>query len=465
MKAMKQIFLITDMGPGDGGKGGAVHKVCCAKNAHTVIKVGGAQGSHGVRTSNGNKFNFSQFGCGTFEGVMTHVTDLMVVNPIEFLDEGDDLVYLCGVHEAYDLITVDSGALCSTPFHRIASQLRELSRKGNPRGTIGSGVGAAFHDAELHPELAIRVGDICRTDLCDKLESVRQQKLIELAPIIENVGDLLPADQVIAREQISLLKEERYSIWIAGRFREMAQRIKVVGSDYLETDILSRDGVVVVESSHGVLTDRYHGFHPHTSKLRTVPKGTLDMLARCEYDGEIVRLGVTRAFQIRHGAGPMVTEDPRLLGSLLPGSHKAENRWQGKVRVGALDLVALRYSINVCGGSGAFQGLVVTWFDQVEKFGLWEVCDSYTGADDPQFFTPQGEIKVSIGNDRAQLDHQERLGQALRRCHPNLTTYRLPAQTSREALIDLCTGVIEKSLGIPVCMMSFGPTEDDKVCL
>ena len=52
----KKVFTITDLGGGDGGKGGVVHKVCAVKKAHTVLKVGGAQGSHGVRTTNGESF-------------------------------------------------------------------------------------------------------------------------------------------------------------------------------------------------------------------------------------------------------------------------------------------------------------------------------------------------------------------------------------------------------------------------
>ena len=45
---MKKIYAVTDLGPGDGGKGSVVHKISCMKRARTILKVGGAQGRHGV---------------------------------------------------------------------------------------------------------------------------------------------------------------------------------------------------------------------------------------------------------------------------------------------------------------------------------------------------------------------------------------------------------------------------------
>ena len=67
----KKAYTVTDLGGGDGGKGGVVHKLCSLRKPHTVIKVGGAQGHHGVTTSRGEQFAFSQFGCGTF-GMTVH---------------------------------------------------------------------------------------------------------------------------------------------------------------------------------------------------------------------------------------------------------------------------------------------------------------------------------------------------------------------------------------------------------
>ena len=459
----KKAFLITDLGPGDGGKGGVVHSVCCFKKAHTILKVGGAQGNHGVRTSRGEHYNFSQFGCGTFEGIKTHITNLMVIEPLRLMHEAETLATEWRISDIFSYLTVDERCLCTTPFHTIASRLRELARKNNPKGTVGIGVGEAALDAELHPDLTIYVKDILKPNLIEKLEAVRLQKMTELANIVNQVHNLSPSDQKLAEQEIALLKDPLYVEWIAKEFKRMAEIVKIVGASYLAEKILLPDGVIVVESSHGILTDKYYGFHPNTSRLRTIPMRTVNLLKECGYSGEVINLGVTRAYQIRHGAGPMVTATPALSEKLLPGSHKDNNRWQGKVRVGPLDLVMLRYAIEVCGGPSFFKGIALTWFDQIPIFGQWDLCRSYEGTSDSKFFLSSERIKVCHGSDINQLSHQQALGEQLRLCKPNILSYHMTDNHHREDLIKLCSDELLEQLDVPVKMISFGPTERDKV--
>ena len=459
----KQLFTITDLGGGDGGKGGVVHKVCTEKQAHTVIKVGGAQGSHGVRTSFGQSHNFSQFGCGTFEGTRTHMSEIMLVEPYLLLEEAQRLKFEWGIHNIFDYLTIDQTALCITPYHTIASRLREMSRTHNPKGTVGIGAGEAILDAESHPLTAIFAKDLGQPHLRKKIETIREQKIADLLPLI-TANHFLPEDIVCAKSNIELLYENDFVDRILERFNTLATSAKIVPSEYLKKHILSRPGTVVVEASHGILTDRYHGFHPHTTKVRTLPQETLRMLEQANYDGEIFKLGVTRGYQIRHGAGPMVTESPELTDTLLPGSHKDENRWQGKVRVGPLDLIALRYAIEVCGGPSFFDGLAISWFDQIQTVGKWDVCTAYRNIDDPLYFSTDGSIKVRRGSGDQQLAYQQKLGERLSQCTPEVYSYDVQGK-SQEELIELCSQTLLEKLGVPVRMISFGPTEKDKVCL
>ncbi len=458
----KKIYIVTDLGPGDGGKGGVVHKISHMTSAHTLLKVGGAQGSHGVCTSSGEKFAFSQFGCGTFEGVKTHITSRFVVTPEGLLNEATALRYQCGVHAPFDLLTVDETALCATPYHGIASRLKEMARGNNPRGTIGTGVGEAFRDSLRLPELAIYARDLSRADLRDLVAAVRDQKLRDLQPIIG--GDFLPQDQSAVEEEVDRLNDPGFLDYIVTRFRAVAAQAKIVDHDYLKK-ILSREGIAVVETSHGILTDNLHGFHPHTSAIRTLPRFTQAMLRESGFTSDIVNIGVCRAYAIRHGAGPMPTADPDMGERLLPGSNKDENRYQGKVRVGPLDLVLLRYAIEVCGGPTAFDGLAITWFDQIQKNKAWKVCNRYSGTDDQTCFTPSGAIKVRHGEGKAQYAYQERLGEALLKCKPEITTHELPPGAEQQECTKLCAGVLGERLGVPVRMLSFGPTEKHKTLI
>lgn len=458
----RRLFTVNDLGSGDGGKGGVVHKICCEMKAHTVLKVGGAQGGHGVRNSRGEAMSFSQFGCGSLEGVCTHVTNFMVIEPYGLMREAQALRYEFQIRDAINLITVDPDCLCITPYHSFASQLQELARKDKPKGTVGIGAGVAVLDAQAHPETAIYAKDLTTYGLREKLATIRKRIIHDLEPITDSPELLWPKDLETAQEIIESLNDESLLGRVVEKFQEMGKHIKIKDMEFLRK-LLKQDGTIVVESSHGVLTDRYYGFNPNVSRLRTMPTAIWNMLEELDYNGKIFKLGVCRAFAIRHGAGPIVTEDPTLIEQLLPGSHKDDNRWQGKVRVGPLDFVSLRYAINCCGGPEIFDGMAITWLDQIPIYGQWKVCNSYEGAYDEDLFTSEGEIKVRHGTDEEQSRRQEKLNNALGKCKPIITSYDVSRKEVDTKLVKLCRTEVLEKLKIPVCMISVGPTENDKL--
>jgi adenylosuccinate synthase len=388
-----KVYIVTDLGPGDGGKGGVVHAVAKSQRAHTIIKRGGAQGSHGVRTHAGKEFAFSQWGCGTFEGILTHLTEQMIVSPTGLWAEAGSLQNECGVYDPFEMLTIDERACVATPFHTIASRLFELARGTNPRGTIGSGCGQAYRDFKRYPEFALRVGDLRANDLYARLRAIRDNVRGYVYPVMQD-ADILPGDTADVRYLLGELRSDAQLDEVYEKYLTVAEYAKIVAPDYLGEVILQRPGTAVIETSHGVLTDRMYGFSPHTSAIRTLPSFTRQILDDAGYGGKVVNLGVTRAYAIRHGAGPLPTHDPTLSEHLLPGSHKDDNRYQGKVRVGAFDGMLLRYAINVCGGPSAFDGLAITWFDQIRENGEWLTCDAYQKRDDATVFTREGELRV-----------------------------------------------------------------------
>lgn len=459
---MKKIYIVTDLGPGDGGKGGVVHKLSHMRKAHTILKVGGAQGSHGVSTSSGYRFAFSQFGCGTFEGVNTHLTERFIASPEGILNEAAALRYEHGIHTIFDHLTMEENVVCATPYHGISSRLKELARKSNPRGTIGTGVGEAFRYAHHHPDHTIRAKDLSLPGLRTRVERIRDQLHVDLHEIVS--GDFLPEDRDEVDHEVLRLNDPGFLDYIVDRFREVGRLVRVVPTDYISDYLAPKDGVMIVESSHGVLTDHFQGFHPHTSAIRTLPRFAREMIEQVGYDGEVVSLGVTRAYQIRHGAGPMPTADIAMAESLLPGSHKEENRYQGVVRVGPLDLVLLRYAIAASGGPSAYDGLAITWFDQIQKNGSWSLCQQYHDTSNETFFTSSGDIRVRLGDDAAQLRHQEELAKELLGCVPEVLKLDVSSSAGRGELYDICASVLQEKLGIDVRMVSFGSTEQDKMC-
>ena len=436
---MDKVYVVTDFGPGDGGKGGIVHALSCAQDdeVNLIIKRGGAQGSHGVRTSYQEKFNFSQWGCGTFEGIPTYCSEQMIISPVG-LDNESEALKRSGIADPFLLLSIDPTCICATPFHMISSHLEELLLGKNPRGTIGTGVGCAYRMSKSHDgSLTLRAKELQDVTIIRK--KLQQQCLYYREKYKATVRDLiLPEDLELADKDLALLADDGYLQYCVELFESVGKRIS-----FMELpEALAQNGTAVVECSHGVLTDAEMGFKPHTSAIRTLPKFTNEMLRAAGYDGRIINLAVRRAYEIRHGAGPMPTYDAEFTQAMLPGSHKEENRWQGIVRAGALDLNLFRYALECCNET-PIDGLCLTWFDQIIKNNhLWPICTGYKNTPSP------GENYVDF------------LKSAV--C-PEIKEYNVPDTSNSLELFQAVADILQQHIQLPLTMLSIGPTEVDKI--
>lgn len=433
---LQDIIVITDLGPGDGGKGGIVHALAHKLDASIVIKRGGAQGSHGVRTSRGEAFNFSQWGCATFEGIPSFLSEQMVISPVGLKNEAEAL-RRHGINDPFLLLSCDPNCICATPFHRIASQLEELLRKDKPRGTIGSGVGQAYRMRDsLGDEATIRAAELTnRAILREKLKTQLSYYRKKYARISQNDG--LQNDAELIASNLSLLFDDDYLAYCEGLFCNVGQKLKL---EELSEVIRNNNGNAIVECSHGVLTDAVAGLKPHTSAIRTLPSFTTEMLRKSGYDGKITNFAVRRAYEIRHGAGPIPTYDQGFTDRMLPGSHKETNRWQGIVRAGALDLVLFSYALDISGLE--YDGLCLTWFDQIiANNRSWPICAKYKTATMPT----------------------ESFTDYLKRAEPTTESISIPKPISTQDLFELIRDTLSNYFDIPLEMVSIGPTELDKI--
>ena len=433
---LKQIYVVTDLGPGDGGKGGIVHALSLNLDASVIIKRGGAQGSHGVRTSNGESFNFSQWGCGTLEGVPTFLSEQMVISPVGLRNESEALKRL-GIYDPFTLLSTDPSCICATPFHRISSQLEELLLGENPRGTIGTGVGQAYRMFNaLGEEATIRASELQNREVIRrKLQRQLDYYKERYAKISREDG--LPDDAELITGNLDLLYDDGYLPYCLDLFDDVGKKLRLENL----SEVLKGDGIAVVECSHGVLTDAEVGLKPHVSAIRTLPKFTTEMLRSAGYNGEIINYAVHRAYEIRHGAGPMPTYDPEFTTQMLPGSHKDENRWQGIVRAGALDLNLLCYALDTSSET-KFDGLCLTWFDQILACDrVWPLCVNYKNA------PAVNESYVDF----------------LKRAEPNTIEYSIKKPILKQELFEFVGDTLEKFLNVPLELLSIGPTELDKV--
>ncbi|MBX3015725.1 MAG: adenylosuccinate synthetase [Caldilineaceae bacterium] len=437
---MQQAILTVDLGFGDAGKGSIVDFLTRTHGAHTVVRYnGGAQAGHRVVALVGDReldHVFSQFGAGTLAGAATHLSRFMLLEPLAMLAEEVHLQSL-GVTDAFRRTTIDSQALVITPFQRAVNRLRELARGADRHGSCGMGIGETMVDRLAYGEQVLVAGDLQKRDrLFAKLAFLREvnvQKVVTLLPKLATLEQAHP--------ELDLLLDPAWADWLMSAYGEFMAQAQLVPNAYLAT-LLARPGTVVFEGAQGVLLDEWVGFHPHTTWSTTTLANAEQLLAEANYQGRVTRMGLTRAYATRHGAGPLVTEEPALTQA-LPDACNHFGAWQQGFRVGWLDLVLLRYA---CAVVGPLDSLAVTCLDRLAEWPLLQLCTHY--ADKQERLT-----HLPLAPSARDLAHQAHLTATLARCRPCYRTISSPL-----ALVEQLT----TELAVPIGLISQGPRADQK---
>lgn len=299
------------------------------------------------------------------------------------------------------------------------------------------GIGETVADRLAHGDRALLAGDLGKPDvLRAKLSFLREVNLAKARGL-----DLRLAGFEAAQPEWQTLVDDGWIDWLLEAYPAFAARVQIVPGQHLHA-ILRRPGAVVFEGAQGVLLDEWGGFHPHTTWSTTTLHNADCLLAEAGYDGAVTRIGVTRAYMTRHGAGPLVTEDAALTAA-LPDAANGFGPWQRGFRLGWLDLVLLRYAGELV---GRLDWLAVTCLDRLAGLPALHVCRRYRcGGGNLDRLAPS-----PIPHD---LVYQEGLTGLLARCQPVLEPVESPA---------MLLNLLANELKTPVGLASYGPAADDK---
>ncbi|MCB0064278.1 MAG: adenylosuccinate synthetase [Caldilineaceae bacterium] len=440
---MNQVFLTVDLGFGDAGKGSIVDYLVRSHAAHTVVRYnGGAQAGHRVVAvgEDGTLHDhvFAQFGSGTLAGAATHLSRFMLLDPLAMLQEETHL-HTLGIADAFARTTIDQDALVITPFQRAINRLRELARGDGRHGSCGMGIGETVADALRHSCNVVRAGDLLdRQVLHKKLAFLRQINREKVEPL----RGALPDNAAVAAE-LDLLCAADWHDWLLDAYADFAAVAQIVPGEHLHK-ILQRPGTVVFEGAQGVLLDEWRGFHPHTTWSTTTLANAAQLLNEAAYSGQVTRIGITRAYATRHGAGPLVTEDADWTAA-LPDACNGNGAWQQGFRVGPLDFVTLRYAVDAV---GTLDALAVTCLDRLPAARPIPICRAYRDA------SGHHVARLTPSPLPRDLSYQAKLTQRLFACRPIL---------NEVADHDELLFCIEETLGIRVGIGSYGPVASAKV--
>jgi adenylosuccinate synthase len=458
-----KIYVIVDLGYGDSGKGTTIDFLARKTGIKNIVRYnGGAQAAHHVMTPDGRLHCFTQFGSATFvPGTRTLLSRFMYFNPLN-LEKESEVLQSKGVADALSRLWVDKASPIVTPFQVQLNRLLELSRGDQRHGSCGFGVGQTVRDHQRFGEQYLFAGDLADPGSCAfKVRAIWQIALERAENLIEENSE--------NADMLSLfLKLKNYDPdALAERYGQIASRIKIVSSEEMLS--LVREEGAIFEAAQGLMLDQRIGFYPHVTSTNTTLANAELLIGESGFAGQIVRLGLSRAYATRHGAGPFATEDNGLEGK-IPACHNNHNIWQGAFRLGWFDLPLMRYALEAV---GPLDGLVITNLDRLAQLGEVRVCRAYlnqvsTDENLSAFFSTNriGEItalKQPQGMGREEMKRRTRMYNDFIPVYESLPEWTIGGQSIG---FDLpYVQYLERELGSPMVMLSAGPTASDKITI
>lgn len=443
-------ILTVDLGYGDAGKGSIVDWLTSRYNAKLVVRFnGGAQAAHNVVMPDGRHHTFAQFGSGSFHGTPTYLSRFVLVTPENLLNEARHLEEL-GV-DTSGMMFIHKDAPITTPFHKAANRIKEIIRSDGKQdkrhGSCGMGIGETATDVKLLKEKMLYLRDLSDIAIThDKLTAIQANKR-------EEIGKILPLhlheNEIVAREW-HILTSWKVIPQILATYQSFLRQISIDDGSLLSHQLAS-DGTVIFEAAQGVLLDEEYAFFPYATHSKTTLTNACAVLKEASYSGQPYRLGITRAYSVRHGAGPMITECDEV-GAIE--DHNSTNPWQRHFRSGWFDAVATRYAIRATGG---IDGIALTCLDKISKLKVLKIANQYQNDNfDEKFFDYTDRLVQNIRVlEEPNLQHQHELTQQIMRSKPVYTEIELAGLQKS----------IEDSTGVPLVAESSGMTSDDKVSL
>lgn len=348
---MAQGVVIIGVQWGDEGKGKIVDYY--AANADIVARFQGGNNAGHTLVVDGKQTILHLIPSGVLQAhPRCFIGSGVVVDPENFLKEIDVLKKM-NLPKIEERISLSDRCHLILDYHKHLDAARE-SRRGGKIGTTKRGIGPAYEDRASRRGLRI----------CDLYnESVFEAKLKE------------------NWDEKNFLLKEFYGVetvsmdQFMAKYREIARQLKpfvrdVSGLLYQEIQSGKR---VLYEGAQGVLLDMDYGTYPYVTSSHTLPsQAALGTGARLPKDTQFV--GIMKAYSTRVGEGPFPTELTDAIGNRLRETGMEFGATTGRPRrCGWLDLVAVKYSLQVSG----IKNLAMTKSDVLSGMKELKICTGY----------------------------------------------------------------------------------------
>ncbi|MBF32486.1 MAG: adenylosuccinate synthase [Aequorivita sp.] len=345
------VDLLLGLQWGDEGKGKIVDVL--TKNYDIIARFQGGPNAGHTLEFDGHKHVLHTIPSGIFhEGTINLVGNGVVIDPVIFKRELDNLAKF-----NLDLkksLLISRKAHLILPTHRLLDAASEASKGKAKIGSTLKGIGPTYMDKTGRN--GMRVGDLEMDNW--------QEKYRALADKHEAMIDFYNVD---VQYDLADLEAEFF------KAVEVLKSLTFIDSEeYLHQ--AQKDGkTILAEGAQGSLLDIDFGTYPFVTSSNTTAAGACTGLGIAP--GKIKEVfGIFKAYTTRVGSGPFPTElfdeDGETMGRV--GNEFGATTGRPR-RCGWLDLVALRYAVQV---NGVTQ-LIMMKGDVLSGFDTLKVCTAY----------------------------------------------------------------------------------------
>lgn len=413
------VDLLLGLQWGDEGKGKIVD-VLTSKYDIIARFQGGPNAGHTLEFD-GIKHVLRTIPSGIFhKNSINIIGNGVVMDPVVFQKEIEGL-------QKFD-IDVQSRLLISRkahlilPTHRLLDAASEASKGKAKIGSTLKGIGPTYMDKTGRNGL--RVGDIELADFKERYNALAEKHI-----------DMIKFYNVDLQYNLAEMEDEFFAAV------EELKKLTFIDSEFYLNSALKEGKTILAEGAQGSLLDIDFGTYPFVTSSNTTAAGACTGLGIAPNKVKDV-FGIFKAYTTRVGSGPFPTELFDAVGETMAKVGNEFGSVTGRARrCGWLDLVALKYAVEVNGVTALYmmKGDVLSGFDTLK------VCTAYTYKGEQIDHLP-----YNIEEENVQPVYVEKKG--WKQDLTGLTTYNDLPEELKEYI-----EFIEEYVGVPIKLVSVGP--------
>ena len=345
------VDLLLGLQWGDEGKGKIVDVLTSSYDIIARFQ-GGPNAGHTLEFD-GNKHVLHTIPSGIFHPKATNlIGNGVVIDPVIFIKEIEGL-------KPHNIdfnkkLLISKKAHLILPTHRLLDAASEASKGKAKIGSTLKGIGPTYMDKTGRN--GIRVGDILASNWEEKYKRLSLKHL-----------NMLKSYNISIDYDLNGLESEFFSSI------EKLKKFKLVDSEQYLIDAQKEGSKILAEGAQGSLLDVDFGTYPFVTSSTTTAAGACTGLGIAPNKIKEV-FGIFKAYATRVGSGPFPTELFDNIGKTMARVGNEFGSTTGRARrCGWIDLVALKYCINI---NGVTQ-LMMMKGDVLSGFNKIKVCTAY----------------------------------------------------------------------------------------